>query len=149
MKSIATLIATMLLSTGVFAAESWYPSRFGADDTLGAINNLSAAKVLEAARLIKEGKTYSLGVAVGPDTPAWGSRSYGAVIQRLDAGNGLPPGTNRVTGHDDFLHVWLGMGSQIDGLGHIGIDHVYHNGTPVSDFSTATALIAKGENMPL
>ena len=140
MKSIAALIATLLLSIAAFAAESWYPSRYGADDTLGALNNLSAAKVLEAVRLIKEGKTYSLGVPIGPDTPAWGSRSYGAIIQRLDEGNGLPPGKNRVTGHDDFLHVWLGIGSQIDGLGHIGIDHVYYNGVPGSDFLTATAL---------
>jgi kynurenine formamidase len=140
MKSIAALIATLLLSIAAFAAESWYPSRYGAADTLGAVNNLSAAKVLEAVRLIKEGKTYSLGVPIGPDTPAWGSRSYGAIIQRLDEGNGLPPGKNRVTGHDDFLHVWLGIGSQIDGLGHIGIDHVYYNGVPGSDFLTATAL---------
>lgn len=140
MKSITALIATLLLSIAAFAAESWYPSRYGADDTLGAMNNLSAAKVLEAVRLVKEGKTYSLGVPTGPDTPAWGSRSYGAIIQRLDEGNGLPPGKNRVTGHDDFIHVWLGIGSQIDGLGHIGIDHVYYNGVPGSDFLTATAL---------
>ena len=31
------------------AAADWYPSRYGADDTLGAINSLSPAKVLEAA----------------------------------------------------------------------------------------------------
>lgn len=140
MKSIATALATMLLVMPALGAESWYPSRYGADDTLGAVNNLSAAKVLQAAKLITQGKTYSLGVPVGPDTPAWGSRTYGAMIQRLDEGNGLPPGRTITTGHDDFIHVWLGIGSQIDGLGHIGIDHVYYNGVPGKDFLTATAL---------
>ena len=30
--------------------------------------------------------------------------------------------------------TWLGIGTQIDGLGHFGIDHVYYNGNKVADF---------------
>ena len=38
------LAATLGLSLGA-GAEDWYPSKYGADDTLGAINNLSPEKV--------------------------------------------------------------------------------------------------------
>ena len=37
------------------------PSKYGTDDTLGAMNNLSPEKVLQATRLVKHGKTYRLG----------------------------------------------------------------------------------------
>ena len=32
----------------------WYPSEFGADDRLGAINNIDAAKTLQAAGLVTD-----------------------------------------------------------------------------------------------
>ena len=55
-----------------FGQDDWYPSKHGADDTLGAINHLSPEKVIEAAKLIKTGKTYPLGVELGRETPAYG-----------------------------------------------------------------------------
>ena len=57
------------------ADDDWYPSRYGADDTLGALNLLSPDKVLRAARLITTGKTYALGIETSRDTPAFGSRA--------------------------------------------------------------------------
>ena len=54
------IVATTGLLLGVClsaqAEESWFPSQYGSSDTLGAINNLSAEKVVAAARLIKHGK---------------------------------------------------------------------------------------------
>jgi hypothetical protein len=32
------------------------------------------------------------------------------------------------------------VGSQIDGLGHIGIEHLYYNGAKSADFADATGL---------
>ncbi len=34
------------------AGANWYPSRYGADDQIGAMNLLTPQKVLEAARLV-------------------------------------------------------------------------------------------------
>ncbi|HEY5681835.1 MAG TPA: hypothetical protein VIS55_17315, partial [Pseudomonadales bacterium] len=66
----ACFVAALLLAFVPAAnAADWYPSRYGADDTLGAINNLSPEKVVQAARLVTEGKTYPLGVETGPDSP--------------------------------------------------------------------------------
>ncbi|MFP6795374.1 MAG: cyclase family protein, partial [Pseudomonadales bacterium] len=62
MKNICLLILTAsvwILSTSHAEVPT---SKYGADDTLGAINNLSPEKVLQATRLVKHGKTYRLGV---------------------------------------------------------------------------------------
>jgi kynurenine formamidase len=118
--------------TTAFADEAWYPSKYGKDDTIGAANNLSPAGVVEAAKLVKSGKTYSLGVTTGPDTPAYGTRTFQIFTEAsvIDA----PLGSNKATGNDDFLATWMGIGSQLDGLGHLGIDRVYYNGHQESEF---------------
>jgi len=121
-------------------AEDWYPSRYGADDTLGAINNLSAESVVKAARLVETGKVYGLGVETGPTTPAYGPRRYQMTVLQLDDGRGIPFGKNRATGNDDLMNTWMGIGSQIDGLGHMGIEHVYYNGHKAEDFVTPSGL---------
>ena len=143
--SVATLT---ILTTGVLcwtaaalAADDWFPSRHGADDTLGALNHLTPAKVKAAARLVRTGKTYRLGVETGPDSPAFGPRTYSMTILQLDDGTGTPRGTNRATGNDDLMHTWMGIGSQLDGLGHMGIDHVYYNGLHARDFVTPTGAL--------
>jgi len=119
-------------------------SPHGPDDTLGAINYLSPEKVVAAARLIKTGKTYPLGVPTGPDTPAYGPRTYQATVLQLSDGTGATLGTNKATGNDDLLNVWMGIGSQIDGLGHMGVDHVYYNDTHASEFVTTQGLTKFG-----
>lgn len=123
-------------------AESTSP--YGPEDTLGAINNLSAAKVIEAVGLVKTGKTYALGVPTGPDTPAYGARNYQVTVLQLSDGMGTPLGSNKATGNDDLVQAWMGIGSQIDGLGHMGTNHVYYNNTLASDFVTTTGLLKFG-----
>lgn len=125
-------------------AESWYPSKYGPDDRLGAVANLSAEKTAEAAKLITTGKTYSLGMVTGRDTPAYGPREYDVTVLQLSDGSGAPLGANKAVGNDDIVDVWVGIGSQIDGLGHMGIDHQYYNGVPVADFVTPSGLTQFG-----
>lgn len=132
--------AAMLVGTFHATAEDWYPSKYGAEDTLGAINNLSAAKVIQAAKLVTTGKSYPLGVETGPTSPAYPPRSYSMTILQLDDGTGTPLGINKATGNDDLMNLWMGIGSQIDGLGHMGINHVYYNGNHASDFVTPKGL---------
>ncbi len=121
-------------------AETWYPSKYGAQDRLGALNNLSPEKTASAAKLIQTGKTYALGMVTGRDTPAYGPREYDVTVLQLSDGSGTPLGANLATGNDDIVNVWVGIGSQIDGLGHMGVDHHYYNGVPVADFVTTAGL---------
>lgn len=139
LRAVGALI-TALVCAAAYADDSWYPSKYGAEDTLGAINNLSAAKVKQAAGLVKTGKTYALGVETGPESPAYPPRSYSMTILQLDDGTGTPMGSNKATGNDDLMYLWMGIGSQIDGLGHMGINHVYYNGNKAGDFIVPTGL---------
>lgn len=128
---------------------AWFPSRYGSDDRIGAMNNLSAEKTAAAAKLVTTGKAYRLGMVTGRDTPAYGPREYDVTVLQLSDGAGVPMGANKATGNDDIVDVWVGIGSQIDGLGHMGIDHHYYNGVPVKDFVTPAGLTQYGtHNLP-
>lgn len=131
---IAAAACCAILSPSLALAEDWYPSEFGASDTLGAVNRLSPAGVLEAVKLVKTGKTYRLGVETGPTSPAYPPRNYHITILQLEDGTGTTWGDNKLSSNDDLLQTWVGIGSQLDGLGHIGVDHVYYNGIPAKDF---------------
>jgi kynurenine formamidase len=39
-----------------------------------------------------------------------------------------------------MLQGWVGVGSQMDGLGHLGIEHVYYNGNKLADFADPNGL---------
>ena len=128
----------MAMSVG--AGEDWYPSKYGEGDTLGAINNLSPEGVVKAAQLVRTGKTYPLGVVTGPETPAYPPRSFSLTVLQGGDGTGATQGANLATGNDDLMFAWLGVGSQIDGLGHMGLNHVYYNGHRATDFVSPTGL---------
>jgi hypothetical protein len=61
-------------------------------------------------------------------------------VLQLDDGMGTPMGSNKATGNDDLLTFWMGIGSQIDGLGHMGENHRYYNGHLAKDFVTPVGL---------
>ena len=126
-------LAAPACTSPVRADDDWYPSRYGADDTLGAMNELSPQGVLAATRLVKTGRTYALGVETGRTTPAFGARSFELFAVASGDGSGATLGSNRATFNDDWMLTWLGIGTQIDGLGHFGIDHVYYNGNHIGD----------------
>ena len=137
-----TLASILVLAASTAFAADWYPSKHGAEDTLGAINHLSSEKVIEAAKLVRTGKTYPLGVVTGWETPAYPPRHYAITIIQPGFHNGPTMGANLATGNDDLLYTWMGIGSQIDGLGHMGINHEYYNGLTPEDFVTTTGLTA-------
>ena len=76
---------------------SWYPSKYGGTDRLGAINNLTPEKTAAAAKLITRGATFSLGMITGRDTPAYGPREYDVMVLQLSDGSGTPLGANQAT----------------------------------------------------
>lgn len=130
-------------------AEQWYPSRWGPNDEIGAANFLTPAKVLEAAKLIKTGKVYALGIVVDRDTPAFPPRSLSVTVLQPNQAKGASFGENKMTYNDDIFTGWLGIGTQLDGLGHLGIDGVYYNGNRAEDFAKVTGLTKLGiEKVP-
>ena len=127
-------LALIALTTPALAEEAWYPSKYGAQDTAGAMNNLSPEGAVKAAKLVKTGKVYALGIVTGPDTPVWPGRSYSVAVMGIDDGGGSPIGDTKVTGHDDVLMTFVGIGTQLDGFGHMGIDRRHYNGVHAREF---------------
>jgi len=121
-------------------SEPWWNSPHGEADTLGALNNLSPEIVRQAAKLVKTGKVYQLGVKTGPSTPAYGNRTY--TVERTPSGgaNFTPDGSQRVTAFDEKVVTSMGIGTQIDGLGHLGVDHHYYNGITGEEMSRSYLL---------
>ncbi len=158
MKSLmmAVVSAGLFLGTSAYADESakpaepdWKASKFGEEDRLGAMNYLSPEKTAAAARLITTGKTYALGMVTGRGSPAYPPREYDVTILQLSDGSGTPLGENHATGNDDIVRTYVGIGSQIDGLGHMGIDHHYYNGVHVREFVKTDGLTQFGtEKLP-
>ncbi len=120
----------------------WWPHPlWGAGDQAGASNWITPAKVLEAIQLIRTGAIYELGHPYERGMPMFGQRTYALFIAGSPTYS--PMGTNALVGHDDFLCAEIGnVGTQFDGLGHIGTrirsadgreTDVFYNGIPLEE----------------
>ena len=140
---IRTLMAALALSAAgaATAQSSWYPSKWGPNDEIGAANYLTPALAAAAAKLVKTGKTYSLGITVGTSTPAYPPRTCSIyIVQPGQQGSAGGLGPTKTTYNDDILNCWVGIGTQMDGLGHIGVGDRYYNGNKWQDFGQITGL---------
>lgn len=112
------------------------PSKWGPNDEIGAANYITPARVVEAAKLVKTGKTYSLGLPVDKNTPAYPPRTCTVyIVQPGQTGSSEGLGPTKTTYNDDILNCWVGIGSQLDGLGHIGVGDTYYNGIKWADMT--------------
>ncbi len=143
-------LALLVCSLGVSAQASWYPSKWGPNDEIGAANYMTAATALQAARLVKTGKVYSLGITVSTTTPAFPPRTCAIyIVQPGQTGSAEGLGPTKTTYNDDILNCWTGIGTQLDGLGHIGVGDRYYNGLKWGEFATMGGLKKLGtEKIP-
>ncbi len=144
-KLAAAFLASALLGSlsmgSAFAYEKCHKSKWGANDQIGALNNITKDNVLAASKLIKQGKTMRMGIETSPKTPAFPPRSYSITIVRPGQDyEGQSLGNTKTNYHDDILNTWVGIGTQLDGLGHIGIDNTYYNCTPGSEITGISGL---------
>ena len=145
---LALVVATSLAQADNHNHQ-WTESRWGKDDQIGSANLMTPERVKLAAELVTTGKVYSLGMIVGSDTPAFPPRSLSVTVLQPNQITNSGLGENAFTYNDDIFMGWLGIGPQIDGLGHAGIDHVYYNGHKAGDFAKAAGLTELGlHNLP-
>ena len=125
------------------------PSKWGAEDQIGNLNLITPESVMKAASLITTGKTYGLGVTIDSNTPAFPPRSLSLQVVQPNQQDGRRAFPNAVY-NDDIFQGWFGIGSQIDGLGHLGgPDGYYYNCNHSKDFSYLTGLTKLGiETVP-
>ena len=130
MISIRHLLLCPLLTFAVHSAvaaddyrqKPWWPSEWGAEDQLGALNRLTPAKVLEAAALIKTGTVYDMSHVLEEDMPLFdltpGKRKYTMTVPGAPSWG--PLGENRLAWSEDYIAGHLSQdGTQIDSLAHM------------------------------
>jgi kynurenine formamidase len=148
---LTAFCAATVFATGAVAHDTkeCRPSKFGKDDQIGNANYITPAKVLSAMKLVTTGKTYRLGIETNRATPAYPPRNFSVMVVQPGQVNGTVIGDNKLTYNDDIVMGWNGVGSQIDGFGHIGTEGVYYNCTHGEDFAKITGLTKFGvETMP-
>jgi kynurenine formamidase len=139
---LASAAAVLLLAGYTWAqTAAWYPSRWGAGDQRGAANRITPAKVLEARNLITRGAVYQLGRTYEAGMPVFGTRHFSL---RIPGAFG-PNGSNQMMYHDEIVSGELGqVGTQFDGLGHVGIGDLFYNGHNRREFAKAEGMTTLG-----
>src|SRR5262249_37411098 len=79
----------------------WWPAEWGRDAQRGAATRLPPQRVRDAARLIREGKIYSLGRPYEHGMPLPGKRHFSLTIPGSPTGG--PDGKNRLVYFDDLF----------------------------------------------
>ncbi|QGN24421.1 cyclase family protein [Elizabethkingia anophelis] len=154
------LLSGMLISgaSGIYAQNktlidpkdtSWYTSPYGKGDEIGAANLMTPDLVLQSVKLVKKGKTLPLAVPVDKHLPAFRHRSFNLYNIQPGEQGGKTLGPNKFSFNDELVNAWTGVGTQLNGIGHIGIDNVYYNGNIATDFVTVEGVKKLGvEKVP-
>jgi kynurenine formamidase len=146
---VTTATLALGFATNAMAQADWCKSKFGPTDEIGNANLLTPQVALEASKLIKTGKTYALGFETNAGTAAYAPRTWSLTVLQPGQAGGVSLGGTKTTYNDDIYMGWVGTGSQLDGLGHIGVDNVYFNCFKNSDFVQANGLTKLGiEKVP-
>lgn len=139
----AGALGLALAISGAAVAQECKPSKWGADDEIGAANYVTPDRVKAAVKLVKKGETHPLGIVIGPDTPAFPPR--GLMLQVVQPNQQWNRDLKQDFGwpvvyNDDIAQLWFGIGPQIDGLGHLGENGTFYNCNAGSDFAALTGL---------
>jgi kynurenine formamidase len=145
----AAFALAALVGSAQAQQQTCFPSKHGPGDQVGNLNYVTPEKTLAAAKLVTKGKSYRLGIETNKNTPAFPPRTWAITIVQPGQVHGGSLGPSKTTYNDDILAGWVGIGSQLDGLGHIGIDGVYYNCNKAAEFVQADGLKKLGiENVP-
>jgi kynurenine formamidase len=133
-------IQTQPMATQDVTAD-WWPSRYGAEDQAGALNEITPGKVLEAVRLVRQGRVYDLAHVLHQDIPAFPGRTFRQYLttnyhqinrRGPDAGpEGL--GCNSVNWIVEQITATQQMGTHMDGLNHLQVGDRTYNGFHLAD----------------
>jgi len=116
--------------------EPWWPSRYGAGDQLGMLNEITPAKVVAATQLVRQGRTFDLGRTLHADVPRFEGRYWQqSLVSSAHIINPRKPGGvrggwghNRINWVTELVSGTLQIGTHLDGLNHLQIGDRFYNG---------------------
>ena len=143
------LISSAFFFNSFLVADSCEYSKWGEGDEIGNANLITAESILKAAKLVRTGKVYSLGLTIDSNTPAYPPRSLSLQVVQPTQQFGERPFPNS-TYNDDIFQGWFGIGSQLDGLGHLGTaEGIFYNCFDGKEIAPITGLTKLGiEKVP-
>lgn len=111
--------------------------RWGQRDEVGALNLLTEHSVLEAARCIRSGKTFTLGARIGTGhDPVWPGRDQARRRNTRDrqsyVDGVVEPSAGGLEFADDVMTMALQGTTHCDALGHTWYDGHLYNGYPAA-----------------
>ncbi len=120
---------------------AWWPSKYGSDDRIGMLNEITPRKVVEAARLVQRGKVYDLARILDEHVPAFPGRSFRqSLVTSAHLLNRRRPdasptgwGENNVNWIVELVSSTSQMGTHLDGLNHLQIGDRFYNGHTLTD----------------
>src|SRR5262245_45754635 len=113
------LVGALFAGAAQAQQQTCFPSKHGPNDQIGNVNYITPEKTLAAAKLVTKGKSYCLGIETNKNTPAFPPRTFSVIILQPGQNHGGSLGPTKTTYNDDIINGWVGIGSQLDGLGHI------------------------------
>ena len=119
--------------------------KWGPDDEIGVLNYITPEDIVNAARLVRKGKVFRLGLPLdenGPQRGLFGGR-WNLIHQMLATGTDAVAGKHDVTPGlryaDDAINVPTQAGTQLDALSHVFIEDKMWNGYPATLVDTRGA----------
>lgn len=127
--------------------ESWFPSRYGAGDEAGALNEITPTARVAAARLVRSGTVYDLAHVLHDRVPAFGERTLRQWVPERAPDGGI--GRNRVHWVAERFEATMQMGTHVDGLNHLQVADQTYNGHRLDDILGPTGTTRLGvETLP-
>lgn len=116
--------------------DSWPPSRYGPTDERGSLNEITPAKVVAAARLVRGGRVYDLGRVLHADVPRFPGRSWQQTLvssahmlnRRREGGTPEGWGENQLNWITELAVGTYQIGTHLDGLNHLQVGERFYNG---------------------
>jgi kynurenine formamidase len=119
----------------------WWPSRYGRDDQIGTLNEITPKVMLQAMKAVKTGTVVDLGRVLDENTPKFPGRYWHQTVdpsahytnlRRPDA-EGRGWGKNRINWITEIQAGTFQVGTQIDSIGHIQMGNRFYNGWTTED----------------
>jgi kynurenine formamidase len=129
------------------SSPQWWPSRYGADDEVGAGNELTPERTLAALRIPKQGRIIELAQLLEPDIPAYPPRRWHQLLlahNTLEERTSLRGHVSRPSSIEEHVTSSYQIGCHLDGLGHVGVAGRFYNGLHYREIFTPTGLTRLG-----
>lgn len=126
---------------------TWWPSRYGAADEAGSLNEVTPGHAVRAAALVRTGTVFDLAHVLDEHSPAFPGRTFRQWIHEQAPDGGI--GDNHVHWVAERLEATTQMGTHVDALNHLHDGNRTYNGHRLADIVDATGTTKLGaETMP-